>query len=140
MPRPLRHQKVGRAEIILHPRHCIVPRNVPGYLVTKVVEDGPAWRVFDDELDDQLHRRIGQASGGFHEEDGKVIRVRGEIPEDGPISSYLVCGPDLLDTGDANSWEDRVAVRIEQRLGEVDRGGGVVADGHVDIYTDGWWR
>jgi hypothetical protein len=34
-----------------------------------------------DELD-QLHR-------SFHEEDGKVIRVRGEIPEDRPIQSYL---------------------------------------------------
>ena len=131
LPRPLCHQNVGRAEIILHSRHCVVLRNVPGYLGTKVVEDGPAWRVFDDELD-QLHRRIGQASGGFHEEDGKVIRVRGEIPEDGPIPSDLVCGPDLLDPEDASSWEDRVAVRIEQRLGEVDRGGGV-ANGHVYI-------
>ena len=35
---------------------------------------------------DQLHRRISQASDGFHEEDSKkVIRVRGEIPEDEPI-------------------------------------------------------
>ena len=95
--RHLPHQNVGRAEIILHPRHCIVPRNVPGYyLRTKVVDDGPAWRVFDDELD-QLHRRIGQAYCGFHEEDGKVIRVRGEIPEDGLIPNYLACGPNLLD-------------------------------------------
>ncbi len=44
------------------------------YLGTIVVEDGPAWRVLDDELD-QLHRRIGQATDGFHKEDGKVIRV-----------------------------------------------------------------
>ena len=101
-----------------------------------VDEDGPAWRVLDDELD-QLHRRIGQASGGFHEEDGKVIRVCGEIPEDRPLPSYLVCGPDLLDPGDASSLEDWVAMRIEQRLGGVGRGGGV-ADGHVDVPTVGW--
>ena len=73
----------------------------PSYLGTKVVKkdhsvDGPAWRVLDDELD-QIHRRIGQASGDFHEEEGKVIRVSGEIPQDGPIPSYLVSGPDLLD-------------------------------------------
>ena len=39
-----------------------------------------------------------------------MILVRGEIPEDGPIPSYLACGPDLLDPGDTSSWEDRVAV------------------------------
>jgi hypothetical protein len=51
--------------------HCVVPRNVPAYMGTKVIENGPAWRVLlDDELD-QLFRRIGQASGGFHEEDGR---------------------------------------------------------------------
>ncbi len=89
---------LGRAEIILHPRmggHCVVPRNGPAYLGLKVVEDGPAWRVLDDERD----HRIGQASGGFHEKDGKVLRVSGEIPEDGPIPSYLICGPDLPDPG-----------------------------------------
>ncbi len=48
---------------------------------------------------------------GFHKKDGKVIRVSGEIPEDGPIPSYLVSGPDLLDPGDASSWEDRVRCR-----------------------------
>ena len=83
-----------------------------------MIKDGPAWRVLDDELD-QLHRRIGQASGGFHEKDGKVIWVSGEILKDGPIHSYLVSGPDLLDPGDASSWEDRVAVGIEHRWGEV---------------------
>ena len=75
--------------------HCVVPRNGAAYLGKIVVEDGPAWRVLDDELD-HLHRRIGQASGGFHEKDSKVIRVSGEIPEDWPIPSYLACGPDLL--------------------------------------------
>ena len=140
LPRRLPHRNVGRAEIILHPRmggHCVVPRNNgPAYLGTKVVKDGPAGRVLDDELD-QLHRRIGQASGGFHEEDGKVIRVSGgEIPEDGAIPSYLACGLDLLDPGDTSSWEDRVAVGIEHRLGKVGRGGGV-ADGHVDVPTIG---
>ncbi len=131
LPRQLPHRNVGRAEIILHPRmggHCVVPRNGPAYLGAKVVENEPAWRVLDDELD-QLHRRVGQASDGFHEEDGKVIRV---IPEDGPIPSYLACGPDWLDPGDASSWEDRVAMGIKHRLGEVGRGGGV-ADGHVNV-------
>jgi hypothetical protein len=64
--RHLPHRNVGRAEIILHPRmggHCVVPRNCPAYLGAKVVENGPAWRVLDDELE-QLHRRIGQASSG----------------------------------------------------------------------------
>ncbi len=83
-----------RAEIILHPRmdgHSVVPRNGPAYLDAKVVENGPAWRVLDNELD-QLHRRIGQASSGFDEEDSEVIRVRGEIPEDWPIpSTELPC-------------------------------------------------
>jgi hypothetical protein len=91
LPRRLPNRDVGRAEIILHPRmggHCVVPRNGPAYLGTKVVKDGPDWRVLDDKFD-QLHRRIGQASGGFHKEDGKVIRVSSEIPEDGPIPSYL---------------------------------------------------
>ena len=132
--RHLPHRNVGRAEIILHPRmggHCVVPRNGPAYLGAKVVENGPAWRVLDDELE-QLHRRIGQASSGFDEEDSEVIRVRGEIPEDGPIPSYLACGPDLLDPGDASSWEDRVAVGIERRSGKVGGRGGI-ADGHIDI-------
>ncbi len=73
-----------------------------------------------------------QASGGFHEEDGKVIRVRGEIPEDGPIPCYLACGPNLLDPGDASSWEDRVAVGIEHKSGKVGGRGGI-ADGHINI-------
>ena len=77
------------------PLHCTA--QWPAYLGVKMVENRPAWRVLDDELE-QLHRRIGgQASGDFHEEDGKVIRVRGEIPEDGLIPNYLACGPNLLD-------------------------------------------
>ena len=94
VPRRLPHRNVGKVEIILHPRmgcHCVVPRNGPVYLGTKGVEDGPAWRVLDDELV-QFHRRIGLASGGFHEEDGKAIRVSGRIPEDGPIPSYIASG------------------------------------------------
>ena len=42
-----------------HPRmggHCVVPRNGgPAYLGAKVVENGPAWRVLDDELQQQHH-------------------------------------------------------------------------------------
>ncbi len=127
LPRHLPHRNVGRAEIILHPRmggHCVVPRNGPAYLVAKVVENGPAWRVLDDELE-QLHRRIGQASGGFDEEDSEVIRVHGEVPEDGPI-------PSLLDQRDASSWEERVAVGVEHRSGEVG-GRGRIADCHIDV-------
>ena len=43
LPRRLPHRDVGRVEIILHPRmggQCVVPRNGPAYLGTKVVEDG----------------------------------------------------------------------------------------------------
>ncbi len=99
--------------------HCVVPRNGPAYLGAKVVvENRPAWRVLDDELE-QLHRRIGKASGGFHEEDGKMIRIRGVVPEDGPIPSLFSRGPDLLDPRDASSWEDRVAVGVEHRSGKV---------------------
>ncbi len=97
LPRHLPHRNVGRAEIILHPRmggHCVVPRNGPAYLGAKVVENGPAWRDLDDEVE-QLHRRIGQAYSGFEEEDSEVIRVP---PEDGgPIPSLFSRGPDLLD-------------------------------------------
>ena len=60
------HRNVERAEIILHPRmggHCVVPHNNgPAYLGTEMVEDGPAGRVFDDELNKQLHGGVGQAS------------------------------------------------------------------------------
>ena len=134
LPRHLPHRNVGRAEIILHPRmggHCVVPRNGPAYLGAKVVENGPAWRVLDDELE-QLHRRIGQASSGFDEEDSEVIRVRGEVPEDGPIPSLFSRGPDLLDPRDASSWEERVAVGVEHRSGEVGGRGGI-ADCHIDV-------
>ena len=113
--------------------HCIAPRNGPAYyLGAKVVENGPAcWRVLDDELE-QLHHRISQASSGFDEKDSEVIRVRGKVHEDGPIPSLFALGPDLLDPRDASSWEDRVAVGVANRSGEVGRGGGV-ADGHVDV-------
>jgi hypothetical protein len=138
LPRRLPHRNVERAEIILHPcmgGHCVVPRNDPAYLGTKVVKDGPAWRVLDDEFD-QLHRKIGQVSGCFSKKDGKVIRVSGEISEDGPIPSYLVSGPDLLDPEHASSWEDGVAVGIEHRLGKVGRGDRV-ADGQSGVLGKG---
>ena len=68
--RYLLHRDVGGSGIILHPRmggHRIVTRNGPAELLTtKMVEDGPARRVFDDELK-QLHRRIGKATGGIDE-------------------------------------------------------------------------
>ena len=74
-----------------------------------MVKYGLAWRVLDDELE-QLRRRIGQASSGFDEKDREVIRVRGEVREDGPIPSLLVRGPDFLNPRDASNWEDRVTV------------------------------
>ena len=87
----------------------------------------------DDELVEQLHRRIGQASSGFDEKDSEVIRVRGEVPEDGPmIPSLFSRGPDLLDPRDASSWEDRVAMGVEHRSGEVGGCGGI-ADCHIDV-------
>ena len=47
--------------------HRIVTRNDPADLLsTKMVEDGPTRRVFDDELK-QLYRRIGKATGGIDE-------------------------------------------------------------------------
>ena len=75
----------------------------------------------DDDLE-QLHRRIGQASSGCfddEEDSDEVIRVRGEVPENGPIPSLLVHSPDFLDPRDASSWEDRVTVGVENRSGEV---------------------
>ena len=62
------------------------------------------------------------------EEDSEVIRVRGEVPEYGPIPSLLVRGPDLLDPtiDDASSWENRVTVGVEDWCGGI-------ADGHIDF-------
>ena len=93
LTRFLPHQDVGGADIILHPckgGHCIVvPPNGPGYLNTKVVEYSPALRVLDDELE-ELHGRIGQASGGFDEKDGLVIRiVFEEVPRTGRYRACL---------------------------------------------------
>ena len=64
----------------------------------------------------------------------KMARCSGS--EDGPIPSYLACGPDLLDPGDASSWEDRDAVGIEHRSGKVGGRGGI-ADCHIDVPTVG---
>ena len=119
--------------------HRVVARNGPTNLSTKMVKNGPAWRVLDDEFE-QIHRRIGQApSGGFDEEDCEVIRVRGDVSEDGSIlPSLLVRGPGLLDPRDASSWEDRVitTVGVEDRSGEVGGCGGI-ADSHIDVLPVG---
>jgi hypothetical protein len=61
-----------------------------------------------------------------------VIRVRGEVPEDGPIPSLFPLGPDLLDPRDASGWKDRVAVGVENRSGEVGERGGI-ADCHINV-------
>ena len=44
----------------------------PSDLTTKGVQDGAAGGIFDDKLD-QVHRGVGEASGGFDEENGKVL-------------------------------------------------------------------
>jgi hypothetical protein len=88
LTRYLPHRIVGGAEIILQPcmgGYRVVARNGPTDLSTKMVKNGTAWRVLDDELE-QLHRRIGQAPSGFDEIDSEVIRVRGEVPD-----TELVC-------------------------------------------------
>ena len=54
LARSLPHRDVGEEEIILHPRmgdHCVVTRNGPTDLSTKMVEDCLAWRVLGDELE-----------------------------------------------------------------------------------------
>ena len=66
------------------------------------------------------------------EEDSEVIRVRGEVPEDGPIPSLFSRGLDLLDPRDASTWEDRVAVGVEHRSGKIGGRGGI-ADCHTDV-------
>ena len=65
-----------------------------------------------------------------------MIRVRGEVPEDGPIPSLFSRSPDLLDPRDASSWEDKGAVGIEHRSGEVGGCGGI-ADSHIDVLPVG---
>ncbi len=61
-----------------------------------------------------------------------MIRVRGEVPEDGPIPSLFVRNLDLLDPRDTSSWEERITVGVENKSGEVGRRGGI-ADGHNDV-------
>ena len=54
--------------------HRIVTCNGTADLTTESVKDGAAWRILDNVLD-QVHGGIGEASGGFDEENGQVLGV-----------------------------------------------------------------
>ena len=63
-----------------------MPRNVPAFLIIKVVKDGVIRRILDDELE-QIHDKV------------QVVQILHEVAENGPIPSLLVRGPDLLNPG-----------------------------------------
>ena len=54
--------------------------------------------IFDDELD-QVHGGIGKASGGFDEENGKVLGVIHEVAEDGAVPGPFVRLAERKDPG-----------------------------------------
>lgn len=96
LTRDLPHRDEGGSGIVLHPckgGHRIVARNGSADLTTKGVENAAARGVFDDELD-QGRGGLGKASGGFDEEDGKVLGVIHEVAEDGPVPGPLGRGPE----------------------------------------------
>jgi hypothetical protein len=75
---------VRGAGVVLNPckgGHRIVTCNGTADLTTEGVQNGPAREIFDDELD-QVHGGIEKASGGFDEENGKVLVVIHEVAED----------------------------------------------------------
>ena len=72
------------AGVVLNPcmgGHRIVMCNGTADLTTEGVQDGTVGGIFDYELD-QVHGGIGKASGGFDEENGKVLGVIHEVAED----------------------------------------------------------
>ena len=96
---------------MLHPSkggHRIVARNGSADLTTKGIEDAAARGVFDDELD-QGRGGLGKASGGFDEEDGKMLGVIHEVAEDGPVPGPLGRGPERKGPREPGDRE-RVAV------------------------------
>ncbi len=76
------------AGVVLNPckgGHRIVTCNLTADLTTEDVQNGPARGISDDELD-----RIGKASGGFDEENGKVLGVIHEVAEDRAVPGPFV--------------------------------------------------
>ena len=69
--------------------HRIVTCNGTADLTTEDVQNGAARGIFDDELD-QVHGGIGKASGGFDEENGKVLGVIHEFAEGGAVPGPFV--------------------------------------------------
>ena len=122
---------------MLHPckgGHRIVARNGSADLTTKGVENAAARGVFDDELD-QGRGRLGKASGGFDEEDGKVLGVIHEVAEDGPVPGPLGRGPERKGPREPGDRE-RVAVGVPDAAQGIGRGGGIAA-GDVDVLPVG---
>jgi hypothetical protein len=111
--------------------HSVVTRNGPADLSTEKVQNGAARRVFDDELD-QLHGVLREASGGFNEEDGQVLGVVHEVPENRPVVGALRVGADVVDLSVAGvGGRPETAARVES-FGRIVGGSGGIADSHVD--------
>ena len=73
LTRNLPHRDVGGADVVLDPcmgGHRIVTCDGTADLTTESMQDGAAWRILDNVLD-QVHGGIGEASGGFDEENGQ---------------------------------------------------------------------
>ncbi len=79
--------------------HRIVTCNGTADLTTEGVQDGAAGGIFDDELLDQVHEGVGEASGGFDEENGQVLGVIHEVAEDGAVPGPFVRLAERKDPG-----------------------------------------
>ncbi len=87
LTRNFSHRDVRGAGVVLNPcigGHRIVTCNGTADLTTKGVQDGAAGGNFDDELD-QVNGGVGEASGGFDGDNGKVLGVIYEVAEDGAV-------------------------------------------------------
>ncbi len=94
------HRDVRGAGVVLNPcmgGHRIVTCNGTADLTTKGVQDGAAGGIFDDELD-QVHGGVGEASGGFDEENGQVLGIH-EVAEDGAVPGPFVRLAERKDPG-----------------------------------------
>ena len=78
--------------------HRIVTCNGTSDLTTKGVQDGAAGKIFENELD-QVNGGVGEASGGFNEENGKVLGVIHEVAEDRAVPGPFGRGAVRKDTG-----------------------------------------
>ncbi len=89
------------AGVVLNPckgGHRIVTCNLTADLNTEDVQNGPARGISNDELD-QVHGGIGKASGGFDEENGKVLGVIHEVAEDRAVPGLFVRLTERKDPG-----------------------------------------